>query len=491
VIQLIGGEMPGWAEPRPPAGGGLLSYLTAQLPAGATVLVAGPHDDTLIDALAARTSVTCLVRSQPAADELDARGLDVLCGTLPKVAPDRQWDVVVALDGLDRLCSAEGPQLGWAESLQVLRRALRPGGTLLLAVENELGVHRLVDPGTATAAQTDDAWQPLGEFDETRPGSPARLTAHLTAEGLAVDWLGAAWPTPGSPTFAATREALDGPAALDAVAAGAIGHAYADRFVLSDPRRLAGAAVRGGLGPELAPSWLVVAHLAADQTTARMQPPGESTPPGESKPIAPPLPPVLLGDGPPTTAIPAGRLLEELLLGACLRDDRPALRRLLTGWVAALPDVAATDVVVDGDTYTALHGRVPAAGDVLGGFARTLLTGGYAHPWPATTDLQTLTAILHGVAGRPGDVPARPTGDDPPAPVGRREYEEQLRARDRELADAAARAQWYERELAKRDDELRKARAQIATFSGSFGYRTAKLGYKALRKARNRLRKRT
>lgn len=501
MIRLIGGEMPGWNEDRPPAGGALYGYLADQLPAGAGVLVAGPHDDALIETLAARTAVTCLVRSQPEAERLDARGFDVLCGTLTKLTEADRWDAVVALDGLGRLCSVEGPQYDWVECLRALRNALLPGGVLLLTVENELGVHRLVDPATPTAAQTDDAWRPLGEFDDSRPGNPARLADRLAAEGLALAWLGAAWPEPGSPTLIATPEALrDGPAdALAAVAGSAVATAYRNRPVLSDPRRLAAAAVRGGIGAELAAAWLVIAHRS----------PLPATPLRAA--------PVLLGDGPvldispgpdgewvrrvlreipgrdhaPAGPVPPGRLLEELLLGACLRHDLPAVRRLLTGWLAALPAASPDNVVVAGETFTELDPSVPARADVLRGFATTLLTGGYAHPWPAATDLRTLTAILHGAAGLPGDVPAVPPGEDPPAPDSRREHDEQLRSLRRRLADADARAEQYEREIAKRDTELTKARIQIATFGGSFGYRMAKLGYGVARKARQRLRKRT
>jgi len=382
---------------------------------------------------------------------------------------------VVALDGLGRLCSVEGPQYDWAECLRALKRALRPGGTLLLAVENELGVHRLVDPAVATAAQTDDAWRPLGEFDDSKPGTPGRLAEALVSEGLAVDWLGAAWPFPGSPTMIATPGALrDGPVdALGAAVAGAVASSYEKRNALSDPRRLAAAAVRGGLGPELAAAWLVIAHLAP-RPAVTLQ-----------------LPPVLIGDGPLARTLPPGRLLEELLLAACLRHDLPTARRLLSGWLAALPDVAPGNVVVDGETYTKLDPSVPPRADVLRGFATTLLTGGYAHPWPAATDLRTLTAILHGAAGLPGDVPAVPPGDQPPVLDSRRDHEEQVRSLRRQLADADARAEQYEREIAKRDAELTKARVQIATFSGSFGYRMAKLGYGLARKARQSLRKRT
>jgi SAM-dependent methyltransferase len=334
---MIGGEMPTFVEDRPAAGGALFGYLIDRLPAGGNVLIAGPHDDALVDALAARSSVTCLVRSQPKAAELDARGLDVLCGSLAKIIDVERYDVVVALDGLGRLCSVEGPQYDWAESLQALKRTLRPGGTLLLAVENELGVHRLVDPGSATSAHTDGDWRPLGEFD-TKPGNPTRLAGKLSTEGLAVDWLAAAWPVPAAPTLIATPNALqDGPVdALAAVTAAAVGQAYADRAVLSDPRRLAAAAVRGGLGPEFAAAWLVVAHRAPRPAAAIS------------------LPSVLLGDGPVLEIgpglegdwvrrvirqvpgrdlsvlagpLPTGRLLEELLLGAALRHDLPLLDR--------------------------------------------------------------------------------------------------------------------------------------------------------------------
>ena len=440
-----------------------------------------------------------MIRSRPEAIELEARGVPVLCGTLAKLTGEPRYDIIVALDGLGRLCSVEGPQFDWVESLQALKRVLRPGCTLLLAVENELGVHRLVDPSSATSGQTDSAWRPLGEFD-TKPGNPTRLAGKLAAEGLAIDWLGAAWPVPDAPTVIATPNAMqDGPAdALAAVTAGLVGQAYADKAVLSDPRRLAAAAVRGGLGPELAASWLIAAHRAPRPSAVLN------------------LPPVLLGDGPVVELapgrdgewvrrvlraepdrdlsaldgpLPDGQLLEELLLAACLRHDLPVVRQLLTGWVAAQPGATADNVVVHHDTYALLDPSVPARTDVIRRFAQTLLGGGYAHPWPAATDLQTLTSILHGAAGLPDAVPAIPPGEELPLPDSRREHEEQLRALRRQVADAASRARWFERELDKRDRELRQARKKIAAFSGSVSFRVAKLGYGMAKKARKRLEK--
>jgi SAM-dependent methyltransferase len=487
MIRMIGGEMAAFTEVRAPAGGALYGYLVDQLPAGADVLVAGPHTVDLVEALAARATVTCLLRSQPDAIELDERGLDVQCGTISKLADTERYDVVVALDGLDRLCSVEGPQYDWSETLQALKRTLRPGGMLLLAVENELGVHRLVDPGSPTAAQDDAAWRPLGEFD-TKPGNPARLAARLAAEGLAVDWLGAAWPLPDAPTLIATPNALaDGPVdALAAVAAGAVSRAYEKKSVLSDPRRLAAAAVRGGLGAELAATWLVVAYRAPRPAVVLNLPPAL-------------ISPALIGGGSIVevgpdaeggwTPLPAGRLLEELLLGAALRHDLPTLRRLLTGWMAALPRATADNVVVDHDRFARLDPAVPETDDALRRFGQILLGGAYPHPWPATTDLETLTAILRGAAGLPAGTPVPAPAGGSPAPDSRREQEEQLRALHRRLADATSQVQWYEAELAKRDSQLRDAQIKIETFSGNLSYRVARLGLRAARRARTHLRK--
>jgi len=494
-LVMIGGEMPDWSDRDSAPGGAVAAEVLRRLaPASGRILVAGPHDDLLIDALGTRAEIVCLVRSEPDALLLAQRGLAVRCGTLAKLTDTDRYDLVVALDGLGRLCSVEGPQLDWAESLQVLRRALRPGGSLLLAVENELGVHRLVDRSAPTSAPGPGDWHPVGEFDETRPGNPTRLAAKLATDGLAVSWLAAAWPVPSAPTLLATPNALqNGPiGALSAAAAGAVGLAYAGKPVLSDPRRLAAAAVRSGMGAEFAAAWIVLAHRAPRPTV-------DVTPP-----------PVLLGDGPLVELaqdregtwtrtviagpalldgpLPEGRLLEEVLLAACLRHDLPEARRLLTNWAAWGVDAAFDNVVLDGDVHAVLDPSKPGIGSPLRRFAETLVAGGYAHPWASATGVESLTAVLTAAAGRsPEDDPARPA--PPPPPQSLREQDEELRLLREQLADAATRAEWFERELDRRDAALRWARLQIAAFSGKTSYRVAKLGAVGARRARNALRR--
>ncbi|WP_305785793.1 class I SAM-dependent methyltransferase [Symbioplanes lichenis] len=459
TVRMLGGEMADWSD-ADPAGGPAYSFLMSALPTGGRVLVAGPHSGDVIEALRAYSEVTCLVRSQPDAEALSATGVSVLCGDIAKL-PDDQYDLVVALDGTRRLCSVESPQYDWAGSVQALRRALRPGGALLLAVENELGVHRLVDRTTATAGHTDADWQPVGEYDESRPGTPARLREQLGANGLSVAWSATAWPLPAAPTLIADESRLRyGPAgALSAAIASAVATAYAAKPVLSDPRRLAATAVRAGLGPELAPVWLVLAF--------------EGTAPQVSLPAA------VLGDG-PMPPLPDGRLLEELLLAACLRHDLPALRRLLSAWVTQLPGQTADNVLVDGSSLVPLF-AAPDESDVIRRFAAVVLGGGYDHPWPAAGDVDTLSAILRTAAGlEPGPLPS---GDALPPPDSLREHEERVRRLEEQLADAGERIRHTEAELAKREGALRKAQLQIDLFSGKATYRISKLGARAARKA--------
>ncbi|MFC4063728.1 hypothetical protein [Actinoplanes subglobosus] len=493
MIRMIGGEMPEYSEEHPPAGGTLHRHLLDRLPRRIRVLVAGPHEPGLISALADRRDVTCLVRSQPDAAALP--DVTVLCGTLSKLTDADRYDVVIALDGTGRLCSPEDTPLDWAESVRVLARSLRPGGTLLLTVENQLGVHRLVDPGTPTAARTGDAWRPLGEFTDV-PGRPDRLVAAFAADGLPVTALAAAWPLPESPSLLVTTETLrSGPLdALAAFAAGAVASAYSQRSVLGDPRRLAAAAVRRGIGAELAPAWLVVAQRATRPGKAAMTlaPALIAGPSGTvTEVIGTPDRGWLrraTGDRPGlavTEPLPDGRLLEEHLITAALQHDLPVLRKLLTGWMTELPMAGAGNVLVDGDRFALLDPVVPDQPDALARFAHTLLDGGYHHPWPAVTDVARLIAVLAGAAGI--DAAAEPAGatESP----GRREQEIQLDALRQRLADAEARSRFFEIELEKREAELGRARTQIAAFSGNLGYRAAKAGLVLARAARNRIRK--
>lgn len=495
-LRLIGGEMLVWtdddpaADRRPAAGSALAEVLRELTRPGGRALVAGPHADALISLLeTASMQVTCLTRAYPDAAGLARRhpGAQVLCGSVAKLDPADAYDLVVACDGLDRLPSVEGGALSWAETAELLAGAVRPGGTLLLAQENLLGVHRLVRMSPWYGERTDADWTPLGEYDATRPASPAQLVERLAGLGLSAGTPLVGFPTAGEPSVLAPLDQLDDPRLagfVQVAVAAACGVQLAGRPVLSDPRALAGSALRAGAGAVFAPLWLVTATRA--DTAVPRQRAGQ---PGPARVVVADATPVLqpvryevvrgdhgwtrraLGDTSLVTRdgvyrdpaalagpLPRGRLFEEQLIELCLRRDLPELTRVLTryaDWLAgqADPDGAAGGVALwagpgellaDGDGFTPWDPtwsttlREPtevALARALRSFAVRLITGGYSHPWPTLVDADSLTVILAGMAGHTLERPALTAAVT---------LEARLRAAERGL-DQAGREQLRER----------------------------------------------
>ncbi|TDB77850.1 class I SAM-dependent methyltransferase [Micromonospora sp. KC723] len=441
-------------ERRLAEGGPLAALLARLVPAGARVLLVGPHDPALVARLA-HAAVTCLLRSHPDGVVLADRGARVVVGGPAGLPADEQWDMVVAAAGLDAVESVEGDRLGWDGVLARLVAAVAPGGTLLLRVDNPLGVHRLVAASPWYADRSDRAWSVGGVLDAGRPANQAQARARLAGAGLRPGAGFAAYPDPDAPTVLVDADELDRRTTSGLFDAMLHGACAGDReaTVLQDPARLAVDALHAGLGSTLAPSWLLLAHRPATGTAAdpggrtdlpvalvQTGPPGVGvvevhagaggwrwwasggTPRSEAAPFASrevAHRDVAALHGP----VPEGRLLRTLLLDACLRRDLHTLRHLLRGYatwlgtqaeadgrLAGATALAGTDnVVVDGDEFAVLdpswRATAPLELDValarsLWRFAAVLLTGGYAHPWTSTLDVAGLTVVLGGVAGR-------------------------------------------------------------------------------------------
>jgi hypothetical protein len=439
-----GGEMFNFND-RPGAGAPLLRHLVASAAgsgrtvpgSGLTVLVAGPHPDDLVTALAdGGAEVTWVLRSLADAERAAAAHpvVTVVAGAIGKIDITSGYDLVVAADGLQRLNSAEGDQLRPDELLDRLAGAVRPGGTLILMHDNPLGVHHTVrlDPGHRF--RDDAAWYPYDEPSAGNPASRAQVTGRLTGAGLVVDVAYAAFPEPSAPTVLIGGEVLGDVSSplrpwLKTVLAQACTRAYRGRPVLSDPRRLIHRALLAGSEDTVAGGWLVVAHA-----------PGAARPVGEWQEVLvddtagvytvdadgprvlvpredPPNP-----DGLRRSAVlrPAGgRQLEELLLDLCAAADMPGLRHELTryeSWLtgqavdgvidgpAALADLSGVGVTADGPALLAARWEkaVPvriALVRALWQFAVRLITWGRPHPWPITTSAADLAAILVGMTG--------------------------------------------------------------------------------------------
>ncbi|WP_188191020.1 hypothetical protein [Nonomuraea sp. SYSU D8015] len=568
-VRLIGGEMLLWSDMSNRDGitdwrGAALELISRMLPPSGRVLLVGPHPQAVVDQVAAHApSAAVLLRSYPDACALGERhpGLAVYCGRLEVFAAEEPYDLVLALDGLLRTHSAEAPAAAWIESLDALAAHVAPGGRLVLGVRNDLGVDRFLEARPAERDGGDDQWAPHG-FDPSYPSGPGALDAGLESAGLTVQRCYAAYPGRQAPRALLAREALAFglPDALTFPLSAGEG----DRMLVADPLHLTRLVFRHRLGEELAPLWLAVAtrplitktprpsaltsrHTA---TVAAHDDPADAdvTPHGDHADAAPydedaaemmardepgaavgpagasALPLGLLEDGAAVyeltraglkrlpngeeRPIPTGRVVEEILVEACAREDVKTVRDLLSVLATWLEKeggdaAAATDgLVYDGERFTAVTPGAPAPATppdprialcrILWRFAVRLQAAGHHHPWPWPLDADQLTLTLCGMAGRPcdpGDLDlarkldaelGHPTEPAAQAPT----YRDLLGARDRladQLTAALARVARLETKLSYRERELVRAKAKLhrsqrkaTAYRRTLGYRLSR-----------------
>ena len=533
-VELIGGEMLGVADgDAGRAGGAALEYLAGTVASpGARVLVAGPHHEDLIRALVTRgAQVTCLLRAYADAEAIAIALPDVrvLAGSLSKLEAPEPFDAVIALDGCHRLCSVEGIQLGWDECLDVLGTVLAPRGVLLLAIANPLGIDRLVALPAMSTGQDESAPAGVGEI-------AGRVGVHRAVAALYGGYPSAMTPSLLYRIDAATPVASP---TLGTLAAAACAQGFAGQPVLTDPRALAATAVRAGAGTELAAGW-IVALTASGAAAPSLPSTVVADRPGDAGFAAAyeldgasgmrrPVPAAAYRSGALARdsarlsgPVPAGRMLDELLLSMAVRRDAPAMRQALHAyvtWLGTLDDmvtaVPANVVVADG-TYTRLDPSWTWTASVRTDAARAralrllaveLVGGGIHHPWPSTVGVDELTVLLAAAAGSPVEPGALAAGieldlevrsamdgldaagrdalrtaitDPRPASPrvdldGYRELQAALARERQEVARLQALTEWYGRSLSLLEDSLHRSERQVALFSGSIGYRSAKL----------------
>ncbi|WP_305790098.1 hypothetical protein [Symbioplanes lichenis] len=456
-VRLLGGEMLNWSDldgghgPGPVRGSAAGSFLGV---ARGRTLIAGPHDPSLLDRV---PGATVLVRGVQDAELLAGRGdVTVLCGSVAKLGGEAPFDTIIALAGLECLGTAEHDELTWAEALDALHGVLRPGGCLVLGVENLGGFHRQI----AWPRPLDDGqWTPVS--DETRPAGLRHLRAAVGAATRAYGIY---------PGLRDARVVVDEQATGGVVEA-ALGRAYeGSGVVLADPAAVAVEFVRQGLGVAAAPAWVVI---ASDDEAA--------------------LPDVPV-DG---SAGPVGPTLESLVLRAAGRRNMPQLRELLGQWrngVAAGVPAGQVVVAASGE----LVPLVPegAHSVAVAELAARLYRGGFPHPWVGVRSAAELAGMLEAMTGGPDAATSVPGGDAASSPlVGAAVSVVELVAeRERlagELAEARAQAAFFEEELNAREAEVRQVRRTVELLSGSGPARAGQAFVGGVRAARRVLRRRT
>lgn len=200
-VRVSRGEMnPPWSDASGQsyaAGGPVLEAFVAALPAlsGARrVLVAGPHTPQLIAvirAAATSASVTVLLRSLIDAQTMIATvpEADVIAGSLDGFTEQgpEPYDVIIALDGLDRVRGYDSAPQVWSDTARELFALATTEATVVLAHPYDAAPAALLDARPSARRHADDEMWAL-RADTTRPVSAAdfvRPTSSLTALPLA------------------------------------------------------------------------------------------------------------------------------------------------------------------------------------------------------------------------------------------------------------------------------------------------------------------
>ena len=199
------------------------------------------------------TSVDLLLRSAPDAEEIaelldDTKG-QVFCGALDRFGADETYDVIVALDGLERLVGPDTPKLTWTEALACLQSRLAPDRPATPR-RPELLRRRTLDPAPITAAlPRDEDW--ARDLADTAPAGlkpSSRLRSTVSNRTTYA-------------VFPSLVEAL-GRADRGGWSRGCRDAAERSprerRPDMMDPYRLMLDATEAGLGEELAPGWYFV-----------------------------------------------------------------------------------------------------------------------------------------------------------------------------------------------------------------------------------------
>jgi SAM-dependent methyltransferase len=329
------------------------------LPSGAKVLEIGAGCGAITRYLGEIGAIVDAVEPVPAraavarARTADLPDVEVFIGSMDDVPAEPTYDVVIVIGVLEYVGAGTADPRPYAAFLDGIRQRLVPGGTLLLAIENKLGVKYL-------AGSPEDHSGRIFDGVEGYPGddSPARtFSRHELVRMLADAGLDAASYV-AFPDYKMTRTvmATDVPDELASLLYRIPNFPSPDRGVarpkLFDERAAWRSAVQAGLAGDMGNSLVLVAHKGEPQSVCwpadriatffsdgraarlTMRTTVVRTDDGASFAREPLVPnaqaeKLLITSAPPQPFAPGRDLLEALASG---NDER--LRTLLTAWAA-------------------------------------------------------------------------------------------------------------------------------------------------------------
>lgn len=419
-VELIAGEMRLWSDNVPgarrsAARGSVAAALVAAVltDAGAPVrvLVAGPHAGEVTQAVAGSGhEAVFVVRSLSDADALSARhpGVRVVCGGLDAFK-EEPFDVVVALDGAERILSNDSPQHDWRGRVELLVGLLAEHGTMLFSLDNPLSLAAFADARSPAERRDTGDWEPPSYVDPSRPASLSQARAVLEGLRLTVS-AHSAFPLTTAPAVVAEVEMGDlNDLRVQRAIRISCTQALAGRELLFDPTAETMSAIVAGRGPELAPGWvfmltrgaattlpqvvfedypgrLLAAVLGLEDGQATVLAAGSAGAASRGAHLRP-----LTRSGPAEGTLAEGRLLAGVLADLALAEDLVALRSLsgsYLSWVRDSADLRQAVFATPDNTLT---------GDPAGSFA--LLDGTWSWSDGVTADLAVARVALATARG--------------------------------------------------------------------------------------------
>lgn len=520
TLRAVPGEMQPWTdlgEPTGPVRGPVvLRWLDEVLPRGGRWLVAGPHDAAVLRlALGRADAVTLLLRSPSDAETvrgLVPEDLDIVVGALDALPSDGpQHDVVVAVDGLDRLLTPDSAELSWRERLGLVHAQAAPEAVVVLGLGNELSMTGLLDARVARDRHGDEEWMPI-HSDPERPTSAAQLAQALGSVGRTPTSLWATFGPGARPWLLATVEVTDAARADHFVAnAAAVAARSTSAPLLALPDEALSSAARAGAlttvadgflvvtGPAVTPAAQVYAAASPESAwSARFDATGERPTWLVTRPA---------GD---ERGFPDAPTVESELRRLAEREDVPAFRAYagrLGSW--ALDRPASTSpltfdrLVTDGDTFTEVVATAALQDEAEPTVALTaawfrfqdrLLREHRRHPWPPWVlgqDLVTIWSSMSGVTVTPAELAsgravADELADPTPEVVDVRTAIADAAETAKQLFEARGHIAGLERTIGFRDKQLLTREKKIRKLHSDL-QKVEKIrnhpAYKALRKA--------
>lgn len=204
----------------------------------------------------------------------ELESVEVLCGPLDGLGDDRRgaYDLALVVGVLEYAATGRGGGGGAPALLGQVFDALAPGGVVVLAIENRLGLKYLLGYPEDHLGVPWVGWEGYQEGDPTT-WSRRKLAQMLVEAGLpAQKWL---YPFPDYklPTTVLSEQIYqrsDAADMVDQIVGHPVGGVYARPVLVADDRAAHRTMVDAGLGPEVANSFLVLAGRDSEALAGRV-----------------------------------------------------------------------------------------------------------------------------------------------------------------------------------------------------------------------------